>query len=173
MRKGSTTAALAATAVLAGVLLTASPASAVQSRPTYVAQADPLCLAAIQQEAPAAKAWIKAENQYKSEKRTKRSSSRFLRKTLRFLTLYSSVETNLNTQLSAVPVPAVPPADPNGPTAIAWVQKRGEAIGFLNQGIVALKHRHARAALSAADQYDAALKAAHAMVADWGFHYCV
>jgi hypothetical protein len=173
MRKRSTTAAVAATAVLAGALLAASPASAVQSRPTYVAQADPLCLAANQQELPAAIGWIKAEKQYKAARRTKRSTNRFVRKTVRFLTLISNAETNLNAQLSAIPVPAVPPADPDGPIAIAWLQKRGEAIGFLNQGIVALKHHHARAALSAADQFDAALQAANAMVADWGFHYCV
>lgn len=86
--------------------------------------------------------------------------------------MISSVETNLNAQLSAIPVPAVPPADPNGPIAIAWLQKRGEAIGFLNQGIVALKHRNLRAFLSGIDQFDAALRAANALVANWGFQYC-
>lgn len=173
MSKRSTTMAVAATAVLAGVLLAASPASAVQSRPTYVAQADPLCLAANKQEFPAFKAWTKAEKRYDKAKPTKRSSNRFVRKTVRVLRFISTVETNLNAQLSAIPVPAVPPADPDGPIAIAWLQKRGEAIGFLNQAIVALNQHHARAALTAAGQFNAALKAAHALVADWGFQYCV
>jgi hypothetical protein len=151
----------------------AAPASAVQSRPTYVAQAEPVCMAAIQQEVGAFTAFSKAYKRYRAVKPpTKPSTNRFIRQSVRFFSVISRVETDLNTQLSAIPVPAVPPVDPSGPIATAWLQKRGEAIGFLNQGIVALKHRNLRAFLSAVDQYDAALRAANAMVADWGFQYC-
>jgi hypothetical protein len=157
--------------VLAGVA--AAPASAVQSRPTYVAQADPICLTAVQQESAAFTAFGKAFKQYKAVKPpTKRSTNRFIRQSVRFFSVISTVETDLNAQLSAIPLPAVPPVDPDAPIATAWLQKRGEAIQFLNQGIVALKHRRLRPFLSAIDQYDATLRAANALVANWGFQYC-
>lgn len=46
----------------------AAPANAVQSRPSYVTQADPVCLAAVQQEAAALTAFGKAYKQFKGVK---------------------------------------------------------------------------------------------------------
>ena len=166
MSKGAVT----ALATLAVAAVAAAPASAAQSRAEYVAQADPLCLAVVQQEIPALKAFNKANKQFNRANRTRRSVNRFIRKGVRFFRFVSKVETGLNTQLSAIPVPANPPSD--GQAATAWLQKRVEAIGFLNRGVVALNHHRLRAFLNAINQFDSEIQDGNAMVPGWGFQYC-
>jgi hypothetical protein len=154
--------------------LSAAPAQAA-TRAEWVNQADQLCLAAQGPEVKAAVAYFKALKRFNDSDRTKRDANRFIRSSARFLGIVSRAETNLNAQIGAIPPPTpTPPLNhDDGPTIAAWLQGRAAAIGFLNQGIVALKHHRSRAAVSAANQFDGALRNANALVADFGFQNCV
>lgn len=154
--------------------MAATPAPAA-TRAEWVNQVDGLCLAAQAPEGKAAFAYLKALKRFNSSDRTKKDVNRFIRASAKFLGVFSRVETNLNSQISAIPppTPTPPQNQDDGPTISAWLQGRAQAIGFLNQGIVALKHHHPRAAVAAANQFDAALTAANAQVAGFGFQHCV
>jgi hypothetical protein len=168
--KGGLTVAL----VLVVGAMVATPAQA-SSRAEWVGQVDQLCLAAQGPEIKAALAYFKALKRFNGSDHTKKDSNRFIRASAKFLGVFSRVETNLNSQIQAIPPPTpTPPLNhDDGPTIAAWLQGRAQAIAFLNQGIVALKHHHARAAARAGKQFDAQLTAANALVADFGFQHCV
>jgi hypothetical protein len=154
--------------------MAATPAHAA-TRAEWVNQVDQLCLSAQQPEFKAALSYFKALKRFNGSDHTKKDANRFIRASAKFLGVFSRVETNLNSQIQAIPTPTpTPPQNQDdGPTIAAWLQGRAEAIAFLNQGIVALKHHHARAAVRAANQFDARLNAANALVAGFGFQHCV
>jgi hypothetical protein len=168
--KGGLTVAL----VLVIGALAATPAHAA-TRAEWVGQVDQLCLTAQQPEFKAALAYFKAVKRFNGSNHTKRDVNRFIRSSAKFLGLVSRVETNLNGQIGAVPPPTPSPPlnHDDGPTISAWLQGRAQAIAFLNQGVVALKHHRARAAVRASNQFDGALRNANALVADFGFQHCV
>jgi hypothetical protein len=160
-----------ATALVAVVLaVTASHAHAATTRAEYVAQADPICLAGMNQEAAISHPLQKAAK--RAKRHPGRKSDRRLNRTVRaYFQQYTAIEHSVNDQIAAVP-----PAPEDVSLIQVWLRARDdltdlEARLFASKphgrGLKAFAHLFTDFFTLAARQLEVA-----DLVRDFGFQYC-
>jgi hypothetical protein len=151
--------------------ITAPRADAAATRAEYVAQVDPICLAAAKPEGKLLIAYLKAFTRLgkgvAEGGSPKQATKRLVAKSARLMTRIITIEQGVTAQIEAV---SPPPSDSG--TVALWLEKRKLAEQTALSGTRALKHRKIASFNAQLDRSAAIDREGRILVAGLGFQFC-
>lgn len=164
-------AAIALAITMIALAITAPKADAAATRAEYVAQVDPICLAAAKPEGKLLIAYFKAFARLgkgvAQGASPKQATKRLVAKSARLMTRIITIEQGVTAQIEAVS-----PPPPDAGTVALWLEKRKLAEQTALSGTRALKHRKIVSFNAQLDRADAIDREGRILVAGFGFQYC-